>query len=748
MSAASSLARRASLGLACLALGCASPSPSGGADAAPTARESATARPIDAAVTSSILRAEHRRKAGELPAELARSREAPVRRSVARALARIASAEAATRLGPMLDDEDDEVVRWAAYGLGFACKGREAATQSALAARATALALRETEPAPGVLEALLRGLARCATDETEATLAAFLTGARAAAVGASLALAELALRRGRLREETLVSLLSAAAGSASAPPLPEALAPVARATNVPASVKARLVEVASARSQDAGPYRALATRALGKAGELAVPALEKVLLAPSSGVGERVEAAKALGATEAGRKVVLAALAGRVPPSEPVAQTGLVSDDFAVTLALLAALPSTADEPSKAARAALEPFTQVRAPEKAPLVVRRRLSLVRCAAAERLVGERDDDARLASCDLSVDAKGVAVGARAAVEVLGRGELVGPRLTRFVELAERGPLVARARAIELLAEHPEVRGSARLLTLALSAPEAGLVAAAAGVLAKHPERAAEEPAPKKRKKKKPKNEALEDAPPPEAPLPPSKALLTALGAALAKTTDPEALVALADAAAALRVEGALPALEGLCKSPWPVLREAAQRALPHFGKRDVACDAFEPGADPDELGHLAAGLVRIELDTDAGALSLELDADVAPVAVTRVADLVRAGFYDGMVVHRVDPGFVAQLGSPTFDGMGGAPGKPSLRCETSPLAFEPLSVGVALGGRDTGSSQLFVTLGPARHLDGGYAWLGRAKGPWSSLAPGDVVEKARVASATP
>jgi cyclophilin family peptidyl-prolyl cis-trans isomerase len=738
--------RAGALGLACLALGCASPSGGGAPSGRPTTTSSSAPAPaLEPEVARAIRRAEHRRKAGELPAELARSRDVATRRAVARALARIASAEAAARLGPMLDDEDPEVVRWAAYGLGHSCRGREAATQSALVARAAALTAREVEPEPLTLEALLRALGRCATDETEATLTSFLHASRPAALAASLALAELVMRRGRLREETLVSLLSVAAGSASAPPLAEALAPIARAAAVPASVKARLVEVASARSQDAGPHRALATRALGKAGDLAVPALEKVLLGATAGAGERVEAAKALGASEAGRKVVLAALAGRTPPSDPVAQTTLVSDDFAVTLALLGALPSTAEEPSKATRAALEPFTKVSAPSQAPLAVRRRLSLARCAAAERLVGERDDDARLTGCDLASDAKGFAAGARSVVEVLARAELVGPRLGRFVALAEQGPLVARARAIELLAEHPEVRGAARLLTLALTDTHAGVVAAAALVLAKHPERAAEEPPAPKKKKKKKKNEELSDPAPDGAQPPPSKALLAALGAALAKSSDPEVLVALADAAAALRLDGAVPSLEGLCKSPWPVLREAAQRALPHFGKKDVVCEAFDPGPDPDELGHLASGLVRVELDTDAGALSLELDAEAAPVAVTRVADLVRAGFYDGMVVHRVDGGFVAQLGSPSWDGMGGAPDKPSLRCETSPFAFDALSVGMALGGRDTGSSQLFVTLGPARHLDGGYAWLGRAKGPWASLAPGDVVTKARVAS---
>ncbi len=67
--------------------------------------------------------------------------------------------------------------------------------------------------------------------------------------------------------------------------------------------------------------------------------------------------------------------------------------------------------------------------------------------------------------------------------------------------------------------------------------------------------------------------------------------------------------------------------------------------------------------------------------------MELDPTFAPVAVTRFVDLARAHFYDGIVVHRVVPGFVTQFGAPDGDGSGGPPDKPALRCETSPLPFE-------------------------------------------------------------
>jgi len=89
---------------------------------------------------------------------------------------------------------------------------------------------------------------------------------------------------------------------------------------------------------------------------------------------------------------------------------------------------------------------------------------------------------------------------------------------------------------------------------------------------------------------------------------------------------------------------------------------------------------------------------------------------------------------------VVPGFVTQFGSPTADGFGPVD-RSALPCETSPLPFSPMTVGVALAGRDTGSTQLFVTLATLPRLDGQYAWLGTASGPWGALVAGDVIRKA-------
>ena len=116
-------------------------------------------------------------------------------------------------------------------------------------------------------------------------------------------------------------------------------------------------------------------------------------------------------------------------------------------------------------------------------------------------------------------------------------------------------------------------------------------------------------------------------------------------------------------------------------------------------------------------------------------------ELAPVTATRIASLVKSGFYKGVVIHSVVPGFVVQFGDPDGDGYGGS--ESSLRCETSPVRFGELDVGMALAGRDTGSSQLFVTLSATPHLDGEYTRVGHAEGDWASLAQGDVITDARI-----
>jgi len=140
--------------------------------------------------------------------------------------------------------------------------------------------------------------------------------------------------------------------------------------------------------------------------------------------------------------------------------------------------------------------------------------------------------------------------------------------------------------------------------------------------------------------------------------------------------------------------------------------------------------------------VTSSVVTLTFLTDAGRLGMTLDPVLAPLATSRVVALARSGFYSGIRIHRTAPGFVVQFGDPVGDGSSGA-GKTPLPCETSPVEFSAFSVGVALSGRDTGSSQIFVTLSPQLHLDGDYTALGKADPEWANVAEGDVIRSVEV-----
>jgi cyclophilin family peptidyl-prolyl cis-trans isomerase len=210
---------------------------------------------------------------------------------------------------------------------------------------------------------------------------------------------------------------------------------------------------------------------------------------------------------------------------------------------------------------------------------------------------------------------------------------------------------------------------------------------------------------------------------------------------------ETRVALVDASLDLGLEEAHRYAQGACHDLNATVRSRAAKALSAAGDKDVACTPPDAPGDPaPEIGHEIPRATRVAFETDAGLLGIRFDPALAPVAATRFVALARSGFYTGVVIHRVVPGFVVQLGDRGADGYGGA--GDALRCETSPIPFAALDVGVALAGRDTGSSQIFVTLARHPHLDGEYAWVGQADGDWDGVAEGDVIRAVRVEEAAP
>ncbi|MBI4957063.1 MAG: peptidylprolyl isomerase, partial [Myxococcales bacterium] len=664
-----------------------------------------------------------------------------VRRAAARALARIGGAGARPGLLRALVDEDDEVVAWAAYGLGFACEGERDKTVRALvsagAARLGASAGPTGAPVKNrgrldATRAVVRAIGACAAEESETVLAAWTADARVA-IDAAYALGDVATAREKLREDTYVTLLNLAAGDAAHDPLPEALYALGRVKTLPPSVTPRTLEVARARLGQAGPARVFAVRALGRVEDGAVASLEEVLRTPERFTPvERADAARALKRLgREGQKALARALGALAPKALDAAPANeLVAEPFGVLLAVLESMGEIGE-----ARPTLGALARLEAPKDATEAVRRRVSWLRCSAAKLLAERNYADEALQKCDLASSAAGQGwIGQRHVVEALGiaGAELKGARHATWRHFALEGELRAREAAVALVADHPELDDAAEVLAAALRAKEPGLQATAAEVLAKEPTRARVAPP----KKKKP--------PPAETPVHPD--IAAALAERLAATdADLEALGTAIDAAGALGLVATRNALATHCRSPYPSVREHAGQALAALdgSRTPVACDAAAgPGPRAPEREHLLAAPVRIRFASDVGELVLELDPSLAPVAVTRLADLARSGFFDDIVVHRVVPGFVSQLGSPTADGYGGAP-LPPLRCETTPMPFEAGSVGIALAGRDTGGSQFFVTHALYPHLDGRYAWLGRAAGPWSALAEGDRIGAARV-----
>jgi peptidylprolyl isomerase len=108
----------------------------------------------------------------------------------------------------------------------------------------------------------------------------------------------------------------------------------------------------------------------------------------------------------------------------------------------------------------------------------------------------------------------------------------------------------------------------------------------------------------------------------------------------------------------------------------------------------------------------------------GRVTITLRPDLAPQHVSRIKELARDGFYDGVVFHRVIEGFMAQGGDPTGTGMGGSK-KPDLKSEFS---AEPHVRGICSMARSSNphsaNSQFFICFGDAGFLDKQYTVWGK------------------------
>jgi len=126
--------------------------------------------------------------------------------------------------------------------------------------------------------------------------------------------------------------------------------------------------------------------------------------------------------------------------------------------------------------------------------------------------------------------------------------------------------------------------------------------------------------------------------------------------------------------------------------------------------------YDTAADPENIW---------VLDLSNGQrVKIRLMADWAPAHVERIKTLTRAGFYDGVVFHRVIEGFMAQGGDPTGTGQGGSE-LPDLKAEFNPMPHVRGTLSMARAAEDdSANSQFFIVFYPRFSLDKKYTNFGR------------------------
>ena len=122
------------------------------------------------------------------------------------------------------------------------------------------------------------------------------------------------------------------------------------------------------------------------------------------------------------------------------------------------------------------------------------------------------------------------------------------------------------------------------------------------------------------------------------------------------------------------------------------------------------------------------MVQIEME-DGGVIKIELDESAAPITTANFLRLVKNGFYDGLIFHRVIPGFMIQGGDPTGTGMGGSDEK--IKGEflangvRNPISHKRGVISMARSQfYDSASSQFFIMHEDGEFLDGQYAAFGK------------------------
>ena len=152
---------------------------------------------------------------------------------------------------------------------------------------------------------------------------------------------------------------------------------------------------------------------------------------------------------------------------------------------------------------------------------------------------------------------------------------------------------------------------------------------------------------------------------------------------------------------------------------PTARPAAASVVAVAPTLPTTTSAPKPACPAASSGPATKATVTLE---KGGTIAAALRADKAPLTVANFVAKARACFYDGLVFHRVEPGFVIQGGDPKGNGTGG---NNTLPTEPNDLPFVIGALGVARGGdpKVSNDAQFFICTGQCRFLDGQYTNFG-------------------------
>lgn len=114
-------------------------------------------------------------------------------------------------------------------------------------------------------------------------------------------------------------------------------------------------------------------------------------------------------------------------------------------------------------------------------------------------------------------------------------------------------------------------------------------------------------------------------------------------------------------------------------------------------------------------------VTVQLHTSKGTLGIKVDPALAPIAASNFVFLVKDGFYDGIVFHRIIKDFMVQTGDPLGTGTGG----PGYQLKDDPVkgSYTRGTVAMANAGPNTGGSQFFIVQGSSVQLPKDYVIFG-------------------------